>query len=508
MVPAARTRDALAGPAPGGRHVTALLLLLLLAVGGTPALAQQPPAYSERVEVTRLLLDARVLDDRGQPVRGLTASDFIVKVGSKVARVESAVWVGPGASVDSSPAETTVEAEMDAPAPEGRLIVFLFQKSLEPSRIVGFMRMLTEARGVLDSLSPIDRVAVLSFDSSLHVWVDFTNDYARVRRIFEDGILFERAGPVQEARGVSLVRLLAPQEARRTYTIERALRRIGNALADVPGAKSVVLVGHGFGRFGATGVTMENEYEPMREALQRARAAVFSLDVTTADYHSLEAGLQLVAEQTGGFFARTHIFTTRAVRTLLGALAGHYTLFVELPALDEGAHRTDIELAGKKGTVLARSTYIVRTTRVERVTDSSCHVTRPDASFVPPSPYPGRTPLENEVWFGTPALWTMLPASGTWRQLPVADAGYRQKVFLWYPGYDGRAEQWPNATVTGRRADAEAEPIRAERATNAYRRDFGGWAMLVDIEIPSAGCWEITAAYNDASLEFTVQVVP
>ena len=474
-----------------------------------PASAQQPPAYTERVEVMRLMLDTRVLDDRGEPVRGLTASDFTVKVGGRIARVESALWVG-----GAEPSEdlwTRIDTDEDAgsPAREGRLIVFLFQKSLEPSRIVGFMRMLIEARGVLDSLSPRDRVAVLSFDSSLHVWVDFTNDYARLRRIFEDGILFERAGPVQEAAGVSLVRRLAAGEARRTYSIERALGRIGDALADLPGAKSIVLVGHGFGRFGATGVTMENSYEPMREALQRARASVFSLDVTTADYHSLEAGLQLVAEDTGGFFARTHLFTTRAVRTLLGALAGHYTLFVELPALDEGVHRTEIELNGRKGNVLARSTYIF-----SHVTDgdvaqaSSCRPTEPSRPFVPPSPYPAAPPGEGSFWFGTPALWTMLPVNGAWRDLSRADTAYRQKVYLWRPGYDGRAEQWPHATVMGRRVDGRAEPVVAERATNAYHRSYGGWAMLVEIEVPSAGCWEMTALYGGASLDFTIRIEP
>jgi hypothetical protein len=38
-----------------------------------------------------------------------------------------------------------------------------------------------------------------------------------------------------------------------------------------------------------------------------------------------------------------------------------------------------------------------------------------------------------------------------------------------------------------------ADLVVAERATNTYRRDFGGWAMLVDIEFPIAGCWEVTA---------------
>jgi VWFA-related protein len=326
----------------------------------TPAFGQQPPPYTERVEVSRLLLDVRVLDDRGHPVRGLAADDFVVRVGGQDARVESAEWVGdraPGAAPEPA---GPVAGEVLSEAAEGRLILFLFQKSLEPSRIIGFMRMLIEARGLLNSLTPRDRVAVLSFDSRLEVWIDFTNDFTRVRRVFEKGILFERAGPVQEAAGPSLVRRLAPAEARRTYTIERGLWRIGDALAELPGAKSIVLVGHGFGRFGSSGVAMEHDYEPMRQALQDARASVFSLDVTNADYHSLEAGLQLVSEHTGGFFARTHIFPARAMRELLGALAGHYTLFVELPALGEGAHNTEIKLARRGGNVLARTTYIVR----------------------------------------------------------------------------------------------------------------------------------------------------
>jgi VWFA-related protein len=491
------------------------------------AYGQQRPSYTERVEVTRLLLDVRVLDDRGQPVRGLTADDFTVKVGGQVARVESALWVGdegetaslsPGRPQESEPAAAGADVH-GSPAGQGRLIVFLFQKSLEPSRIVGFMRMLIEARGLLDSLSSRDRVAVLSFDSSLSVWVDFTNDFTRVRRIFEDGILFERAGPVQETPEVSLVRRLAPDEARRTYTIERALRRIGDALADLPGAKSIVLVGHGFGRFGPMGVAMENEYDPMREALQNARASVFSLDVTTADYHSLEAGLQLVAEHTGGFFARTHLFPARAARTLLGALAGYYTLFVELPGLEKGAHATDITLARHEGSVLARTTYIVTTREVERELEPSCRVTAPMPSFAPPAPYPGNPPGEQAFWYGTAALWTMLPADGTWSALPRTEGGFRQKVFLWRAGYHGRAEQWPKVRVTGRLKPAPAtgagEPpaetagsIVAEPATNAFRRDFGGWAMLVEIEVPTAGCWELTATHGDSALTFTVRVVP
>ena len=42
---------------------------------------------------------------------------------------------------------------------------------------------------------------------------------------------------------------LSQQDGRETYTIEDALAKLGTALAPFPGAKSVVLIGYGFGEF-------------------------------------------------------------------------------------------------------------------------------------------------------------------------------------------------------------------------------------------------------------------
>jgi hypothetical protein len=163
---------------------------------------------------------------------------------------------------------------------------------------------------------------------------------------------------VQASAFPSLVARLDPAKVRRSYSIEGALRLIGEALEDLPGAKSVVLVGHGFGRLSGSGVSMENEYGAMRAALQAARASVFCLDVTDADYHSLEAGLQLVAADTGGFFVRTHIFPQQAIDRLSGALAGYYVLFVENPGLPRGSHRIEVSLRGRSGHVLSKSDYV------------------------------------------------------------------------------------------------------------------------------------------------------
>ena len=143
---------------------------------------------------------------------------------------------------------------------------------------------------------------------------------------------------------------------RHAYGVERALELIGDALKGLPGSKSLVLIGHGFGRFSSTGVRMEDDYDPARRALLASRTSVFSLDVTDADYHSLEAGLQTVAEQTGGFYARTHVFPDLAMRELSGALAAYYVLFVEKPENRRTRHDIAIELTRRKGRVLAPET--------------------------------------------------------------------------------------------------------------------------------------------------------
>ena len=305
----------------------------------------------EQVEVERILVEARVVDGRGQPVLGLAPEHFRVSLAGRDVRVESAFWVdGAGPPL----AEEAAAAGLTSDEPTGRLIVLFFQKDLERSRIGGLMRMTREASHLLDTLAPADRVAVASFDSHLKLWVDFTDDRARARRALEHSILFEArptAARVFEppALGPSFDRLAA----RRAATPETALLVLADALKDVPGSKSLVFFGWGLGRFTSLGVRLERDYEAARRALIEARTAVFTLDVTDADYHSLEVGLEQVAQDTGGFYAKTHLFSTQALRRVEGALAGHYVLVLEAPRLGDGSHDLRVRLVGRRGVVHA-----------------------------------------------------------------------------------------------------------------------------------------------------------
>jgi hypothetical protein len=78
---------------------------------------------------------------------------------------------------------------------------------------------------------------------------------------------------------------------------------------------------------------------------------------------------------------------------------------------------------------------------------------------------------------------------------------------LWSEGYDWLVEPKPRLIVTGRRIDGEAPAIAVSNASNAFNFDIGS-AMLVGVDIPTHGCWEITGHYGGRTLSFVVSVEP
>lgn len=135
---------------------------------------------------------------------------------------------------------------------------------------------------------------------------------------------------------------------------------------------------------------------------------------------------------------------------------------------------------------------------------ASCPVTRPPARpFVPPSPHPATPPplYGDRFWYGDAALWTWLPRDGTWQ-------GLRDKSYWWRAGYDPIAEQQPALRPTDERLDAPAPPFdNGGRATNGWRDDIGPF-MLTMVDLPTPGCWAITARYGTAELRFVVWIAP
>lgn len=145
------------------------------------------------------------------------------------------------------------------------------------------------------------------------------------------------------------------------------------------------------------------------------------------------------------------------------------------------------------------------TARTSDVSDG-CPVTTQNrvAPFVPPKPYSQHVG-DDSFWFGTDKLWTFLPVDGAWElgHYTQNDPTFRQKLFLWRQGYDWHSEPHPNLKVTGRRLDGDADPLLVDRPTNVTTEPAG---MLVGINFPTVGCWEINLHYGDDALTFVVRV--
>ena len=340
-------------------RATCILLPGLLAaslVAVEPAVGQDA-RFDARLDVNRVLLTARVLDRHNHPILGLGPRDFRVEVDGEAATVESVEWVPGSAAYPGGLPPTEAAAAGVPPALPGRLVVFFFQNDFgfSRARLVGLMRMAPRARRFLDTLSERDLVAILSFDSHLKLQVDFTADRTTLADAIEPRALLREPGRLEPGVHPSLATWFDHEAALRAATPERALLVTARALRELPGAKTLVLFGWGLGHFSASGVRMDRDYEPARRELLAAGVTVFSMDVTDADFHSLEVGLVQVAEDTGGFYAKTHLFPDLAMARLDEAMQGHYELVFERPEPRRGPGVLEVTLVGLRGKVLTRS---------------------------------------------------------------------------------------------------------------------------------------------------------
>jgi VWFA-related protein len=331
-------------------------LVLSAALAATGA-AQEPPYRLPGTGASRVVLEARVVDARGRPLSGLGPADFRLRVDDRPVALEAVVWVAEGTAGGPGPAPSILPSP-PALRSQGRLLVLLFQKDFERTRLRGLMRSLGQARALLEPLGARDRVAVLTYDSHLRLHLDFTNDLDAVRWTIDDSVLLRWPGPVPPGPPPSLAAHLDRSRALDAASPEQALLALGEALRPIPGAKTIVLFGWGLGRMTGGLVTLDADYDRARAALDAARAAVYCLDVTEASWHSLEVGLRQVAEDTGGEYFKVHENAGAALDRVAAALSGHYLLAFEPPGGGRGEHRVRLALVGRRGTVLTRHRYV------------------------------------------------------------------------------------------------------------------------------------------------------
>lgn len=304
-------------------------------------------------------MTVRVVNGRGEPIPDLAPEDFRVRVGGKEVPVVAVDWVGSGDAEPALPSSNLGDEgaapEAAAPREAGKLVVFFVQTDFETTRISGQLRLRPYTEELLATLHPADRMAVVSFDSHLHLRQDFTGDGEAVFAAIDRGMLWGDSEMGAGSGEVSLARSFDQQEAIDAASPERALEVTAEALQALPGEKVIVFLGWGMGSFSSMGVQMRPAFAPAVRALRRARASVFVLDVTSAGHHSLEVGLEAVASATGGTYAKTNVLAGVATDLVAKAISGHYIVTIDPATVPEKGGTVDIDLRrGLKGTVLAR----------------------------------------------------------------------------------------------------------------------------------------------------------
>ncbi len=263
----------------------------------------------------------------------------------------------PEAATKIEGGETGTGAAWPNEVAPGRLIVMFFQTDYEPSRLIGLIRMAAQARQFLYKMLPSDRVAVASFDSHLKLRQDFTDDHDKIERAINASLMRKNDAGLDPDSHPALGRHLDLAAARKASTPERALALLADALTPIPGGKSMLYFGWGLGTVGGLSGPNPAEARAWRDAMRgmaAARVSIFTLDVTDADFHSLEVYLEQISDLTGGRYEKTHIFPGLAMQRVERAISGRYVLVFVKPRSYHGAHAIDVDVPGHKARTCRR----------------------------------------------------------------------------------------------------------------------------------------------------------
>jgi VWFA-related protein len=251
-----------------------------------------------RVTVDMVLIDVRVTDHSGKPIKGLTPEQFTLLEDGRPQKISSLdyhdVDTMEAASLTNEP-PLVVPLGVVHPPPElqrkirdRRLIVLFFdQTAMQPDELLrskeGVERFLRE------QMSPADLVALAVFGNQLKITVPFTNDRERLQRAVEslmpgkDSQLaaMQEASvlPGEDSTSEDTGAAFTPDEMEfNIFNTDRklaAVESLAELLGAVPGRKSVI---HFTGGITQTGEENRSQLEAATNAANRADVSFYTVD--------------------------------------------------------------------------------------------------------------------------------------------------------------------------------------------------------------------------------------
>lgn len=338
----------------------ALLVVMLAALLPAMLAAQEVKPLIERIEVERIIIDARITNFSGEPILGLSPSSVRITIDKEPVEVEAVDWVPESHDVQQFENAGHVVGGV-APEQEklGRRFIIFMQTDFARAtpRLSGQMAINASLERWLGFLEPEDEVAVFSFDSHLKFRLDFSTDHKAIMKAVRDSVAIDEPPPPPPALAYSLSHLLDRRTMHDVARPEDAIRIVADALAQVPGAKSMIFFCWGLGHVTNGIAANDFGYEKAVLALQRARVTVFSIDENGG--HALSFGLKTIANDTGGFYASSVAFPSITMQRLQHTLGGHYEIVIrKVPAAQHRFHTVDVAVPARRDAhILARRVY-------------------------------------------------------------------------------------------------------------------------------------------------------
>lgn len=313
------------------RIVPSALLVLspLIAAAQQPAAPGDTPTFRSGVDL--VTLDATVVDGEGQPIEGLGASDFELRVDGRPRSIASAQFVAisrTGRAEEAAPRPAHYSTNEDAPT--GRLILFAVdQEHIRPAEGMGALRA---AARFIERLHRDDRIAVTGIPR-LGAMLDFTTDHIAVRS--ELLRLVGQATPVPAHFNIGLSEALDISEGGRQQLDAAVRRECGTTLLDTESPARTA--DQGLGRDPCP-VQVEQESRAMAQyARNQARTSLAALRGIIESVRAIDQPKMIVLISEGLVAEPRFVDLSQLAVAAAAARVTIHVLQLETPALVDAA---------------------------------------------------------------------------------------------------------------------------------------------------------------------------
>lgn len=362
------------------RFKPALIVILAVWTSALSVTAQEQEepetTIKERLEVTEVLLDVVVTDGAGNIIIGLLPEDFLIQDADREVAAKTATFYSNRQFVQSGISAERLGVSADDIVSD-RYFIFFFhdQRFEDPALTANILDAIRWSKNWVryESLAN-DWIAILSYDASLKVHQDFTNNKEELLRGLDSVAKSANPGStwpsrIEETEGASL-RAYLPQGKdlrKQTRRIYSAIDLVADAAGHSVGRKNLLLfsVGLGQARTNLYSAPDVRYWPPMMESLNDNNVAVYAISwiknaaLETEEQTNLSNSLSALAVDTGGRYFGNFVNFKQPLTTINEDNNGYYLLSydAEYPAGKEGFREVKVSVQNPDFVVRARKGY-------------------------------------------------------------------------------------------------------------------------------------------------------